>query len=64
MNENSQTYTQDPVIIQFRYAGYYQDRAEFRRLLKVHRIQYQLAINAFRFGAKVRQNRIKCGFDL
>jgi hypothetical protein len=62
MNEKSQNITQDPVIIQLRYSGYYQDRAEFSRLLKCHRIAYQVAIDAYRFGSKVRQNRIKCGF--
>jgi hypothetical protein len=64
MNELPKNYTQDPVIIQFRYSGYYQDRAEFSQLLKRHRIKYQDAIDAYRFGAKVRQNRLKCGFPL
>ena len=64
MNPNSQNITQDPIIIQFRYSGFYQNRAEFSRLLQRHRTPYQIAIDAFRFGAKVRQNRIKCGFAI
>jgi hypothetical protein len=63
MEQKPQNITQDPVIIQFRYSGYYQDRAEFSRLLKHNRIPYQTAIDAYRFGGKVRENRIKCGFD-
>jgi hypothetical protein len=64
MEQKTQNITLDPIIIQFRYSGYYQDRAEFRRLLKLHRIAYQAAIDAYRFGGRVRENRIKCGFDL
>ena len=64
MKTKSQNATQNPVIIEFRYAGYYQNRAEFSRLLLRHRIKYQDAIDAYRFGAKIRQNRIKCGIAL
>ena len=64
MNTNSKNITQDPVIIQFRYSGYYQNKAEFDRLFAHHHIAYDVAFDAFMFGKKVRQNRIRCGFPL
>ncbi len=64
MNQEPKNFTQDPVIIQFRYAGYYQNKAEFDRLYARHRIDYDTAFNAYMFGRQVRKNRIKCGVEL
>jgi hypothetical protein len=64
MNEKPKNIAQDPVIILFRYSGYYQDRNEFYRLFKQHSISYQTAFDAYRFGCRIRQNRIKCGVEL
>lgn len=64
MNTKNQNITQDPVIIQFRYAGYYQDKAKFDQLYARHRIDYDKAFNAYMFGRKIRKNRIDCGVEL
>ncbi|MDR1950707.1 MAG: hypothetical protein LBP96_00575 [Bacteroidales bacterium] len=63
MNKKSQNITQDPIIIKFRYSGYYDDKIEFDRLFAHHRVEYDEAFDAFMFGRKVRKNRIKCGYD-
>jgi hypothetical protein len=64
MKTITSNFTQNPVIIQFRYAGYHQDRIEFALLLSRHRIPYQQAIDAYRFGNSIRQKHIKYGIAL
>jgi transposase-like protein len=64
MKQKTQNIAHDELLILFRYTGYYRNTAEFRRLLANHRIAYKEAFEAYVFGCKIRQNRIKCGVAL